>query len=143
MKVDENREDNFKINYQEEVTYYMRNTEGARSRRDKWNQKSYIRSNSHPGLYRTASGNNYVRDSSSFRRDFSRRRSQSGGRFDGAGNRNTSQGRFDGVGNRNTNHKSQERKDDLAVKVSELEKTVSKLVKLYEDNMVKTEFVEE
>ena len=34
MKVDELKEDSFKTNYQEEVTYYLRDTEGARSRRD-------------------------------------------------------------------------------------------------------------
>ena len=72
MKVAENREEPFKKKemtyYQEDTTYYVRNNEDNRSRRDNWRSKSYVRSSSCPGYYRTASRNNYVRDNSSFRR---------------------------------------------------------------------------
>ena len=78
--------------YQEDTTYSVRNGEDNRSRRDDWNSKSYVRSSSHPGYYRTASRNNYVRDNSSFWKGFQARSgSQSGGRFTGAGN-NAKQG---------------------------------------------------
>ena len=79
MKVVENREEPFEK--KEEKTYYMRNGEGNRSRRDNW-----IRSSLPPGFYRTASRNNYVRDNSKFRREYNKNRSQSGGRFAGRNN---------------------------------------------------------
>ena len=62
MKVVENREEPLKTYYQEDTTYRVRNDGGNRSRRDDWNQKSYVRSSSRPGYYRTASRNSYVRD---------------------------------------------------------------------------------
>ena len=75
MKVADNREEPFKkkegtTTYYQEDTYlkYVQNTNGNRSRRDNWQLKCYVRSDSCPGFFRTASRNNYVRNISRFRR---------------------------------------------------------------------------
>ena len=72
MKVVENREEPFKkgiaTNYVDEDTYYVRNGDDNRSKRDNWKPKSYVRSDSRLGFFRTASRIKYVRDNSRFRR---------------------------------------------------------------------------
>ena len=68
MKVAENREQLFKekkgitTNYLDDDTYYVWNTDDDRSRRDNWKPNSYVRSDSHPRFFKTASKNTYVRD---------------------------------------------------------------------------------
>merc|ERR1711867_373855 len=56
MKVAENREEPFKkdiaTNYVDEDTYYVRNADDNRSRRDIWKQERYVRSDSRPGYLR-------------------------------------------------------------------------------------------
>ena len=65
MKVVENREEPFK---NENTTYYIRNTDNNRSRKDNWKSKGFVRSDSHPRFFRTASKNTYVRDNLKFSR---------------------------------------------------------------------------
>ena len=98
MKVAKNREEPFKKKgstttyYQEDTTYYVWNTDDNRSRKDNWKPKSYVRSDSRPGFFRTASRNTYVRDNSRFRKGSNiRHGSQSGGKFTGPRN-NSKQG---------------------------------------------------
>ena len=84
MKVIENQNEVFK---KEDTTYYIQNTDDNRSRRDNWKPKSYVRSDSLPGFFRTASRNTYVRDNSRFRRGSNARSgSKSRGNFTGPGN---------------------------------------------------------
>ena len=89
MRVTERREDPFKeglgTNYvSTEETYYVRNGNDYRSRRDNWSKQRYIRSESKPGYMRTASRGNYVRDDSKFRRgSYMRPSSAQGRKFDG------------------------------------------------------------
>ena len=49
-------------------TYYIKNDNNYRSRRDNWSQNRYVRSESRPGYMRTASRGRYERDDSKFRR---------------------------------------------------------------------------
>ena len=134
MKVVENREEPFKTHYQEDTTYYVKNNEGNRSRRDDLNQKNYARPSSCPAFYRTASRNRYVRDNSNFRRDFNRDRSQSVGKFTAAGNNNKQGMR--------SQSKSQERpKSELFKQVEDLGKAVEKLTKIVESKLVNTQFI--
>ena len=65
MKVIENWNEVFK---NDNTTYYVWNTDDNRSRRDDKKTKGYVRSDSHPRFFRTASRNTYVRDNSRFRR---------------------------------------------------------------------------
>ena len=65
MKVVENREEPFK---NENTTYYVWNTDDNGSRKDNWKSKGFVRSDSHPRFFRTASKNTYVRDNSKFSR---------------------------------------------------------------------------
>ena len=73
MKVTENREEPFRkkdtyyLEDDTDVTYHVWNTDDDRSRRDNW-KKIFVRSESCPGYFRTASRNNYVRDHSKLRR---------------------------------------------------------------------------
>ena len=64
MKVAENRKDSFKEN----KTFYVRNEINI-SRRDNWQNdmkaKGFLRSDSYPKFFKTASKNNYVRERSS------------------------------------------------------------------------------
>ena len=55
----------------------------SRCRRDNWKSKGYVRSDSHPRFFRTASKNTYVRDNSRVDRRGSNARSnlRSGGNF--------------------------------------------------------------
>ena len=73
MKVAENRDEPFKkgieTNYLDEDTYFVRNADDYRSRRDNWKRHKYVRSDSRSGYLRTASRGIYVRDNSSFRRN--------------------------------------------------------------------------
>ena len=68
MKVAENSAEPFKkkegttTDYQEDTNYYVWNTDDNRGRRDNWKPKGYVRSDSHPRFFRTASKNTYVRD---------------------------------------------------------------------------------
>lgn len=58
-KVAENRDEPFKkgieTNYLDEDTYFVRNADDNRSRRDKWKPSKFVRSDSKPGYLRTAS----------------------------------------------------------------------------------------
>ena len=65
MKVDENREEPF-IN--ENNTYYEQNTAYNRSRKDRWNSKKFVRSDSRLGILRTVLQNTYMRDNLKFSR---------------------------------------------------------------------------
>ena len=47
-------------------SYYVQNTDDNRSRRDRWNAKKFVRSDSRPGYFRTVSKNAYVKDNSKF-----------------------------------------------------------------------------
>ena len=84
MKVAENREEPFKngieTNYVGEDVYFVRNGSDNRSRRDNWNRDRYVRSDSKPGYFRTASRGNYVRDNSGFRRNSNVRTGSTQGR---------------------------------------------------------------
>ena len=66
------------------MKYYVRN-DNNRSRYDKWKKdlsaKGFVRSGSHPKFFRTASKNQYVRDSSKLRSN-----SRPGSDFTGPGN---------------------------------------------------------
>ena len=143
MKVVENREEPLRTHFQEDATYYVRNNEENRSRRNNWKPKSYVRSSSRPGFYRTASRNSYERDNSSFRRDFNRNRSQFGGRFTGAGKKAQQ-------GDRNKS-KSQERPKSEMFKmienqqkeIGEIKKQMEKMTKMMESKLMNTQFVEE
>ena len=82
INIAENREEPFQkkesmTHYQEDTTYYVWNTNDNRSRKDNW-KKSFVRSDSRPGFFRTASRNTYVRDNSRFRKGL-----QPGGKFTG------------------------------------------------------------
>ena len=62
----------------------MDNGNDNRSRRDNWNHERYVRSDSRPGYFRTASRGNYVRDNSNFRRNSNvRAGSMPGSKFTG------------------------------------------------------------
>ena len=69
IQVAENLEEPFKKEY---TTYYILNTEDNRSRMDNWRKdlksKGFVRSDSNPRFFRTASKNTYVRDNSKFSR---------------------------------------------------------------------------
>ena len=65
MKLPDNFEELFK---KENTTYYVRNTDDNRSRKDYWKSNGFVRSDSHPRLFRMASNNTYVRDNSKFSR---------------------------------------------------------------------------
>ena len=65
MKVVENCEEPFK---NENTTYYVRNTDDSRSRKENWKSKGFVRSGSHPRFVRMASKNTYVRNNSKFSR---------------------------------------------------------------------------
>ena len=54
MKVVENREELFS---KDTIAYYVQNTEGNRTRKDRWNSKKFVRSDSRPGFFRTLSKN--------------------------------------------------------------------------------------
>ena len=61
MKVVENREELFG---KDTTSYYVQNPDDNRSRKDRWNTKKFVRSDSRPGFFRTASKNAYMRDNS-------------------------------------------------------------------------------
>ena len=63
MKVVENRDEPFSKDI---TSYYVRNTDDNRSRRDRWNAKKFVRSDLRPGYFRTASKNADMRYNSNF-----------------------------------------------------------------------------
>ena len=58
MKVDENCEEPFT---KENNTYYVQNTDDKMSRKDRWSSKKFIRSDSRPEYFMTASKKSYMR----------------------------------------------------------------------------------
>ena len=63
IKVDENCEEPFT---KENNNYYVQNTDDNRSRKDRWNSKKFLRSDSRPGFFRTVSKNTYKSNISKF-----------------------------------------------------------------------------
>ena len=125
MKVVENREEPFK---KENTTYYIRNTEDNRSRMDNWRNdlksKGFVRSDSNPRFFRTASKNTYVRDNSKFSRQGSNFRDNS---RPGSNYRQNSNARS---GSNTKQNKSQGRpKSEMFRKVGNLEKEFEKFKK--------------
>ena len=97
MKVAENREEPFKkdivTNYVDKDTYYVRNADDNRSRRDKWKSSKFVRLDSRPGYLRTASRGTYERENSRYRRASQMRAgSLPGGKFTGSGRNNSNTG---------------------------------------------------
>ena len=146
MKVAENREEPFKkgieTNYVDEDVYFVRNGGDNRSRRDNWNRERYVRSDSRPGYFRTASIGNYMRDNSNFRRGSNMRAGlQPGGKIPGTSRNNSKSGG-------RVQSKTPERKDDNLFKMVKnlevkLDKEMKEMKEIIKGKVINGHFVEE
>ena len=141
MKVVENREEPFKkgiaTNYVDEDTYYVRNGDDNRSRKDNWKREKYVRSESKPGYLRTASRGNYVRDNSSFRRNSNLRTGSMPGKFTGPPRTNSK------TGARIPSRTPERQKSELFKKVENLEKDMKEMKEMLKGKVISGHFVEE
>ena len=151
MKVAENREEPFKekkgttTNYLEDDTYFVRNTEDNRNRRDNWKQTKYVRSDSKPGYLRPSSKGNYVRDNSSYRRNSNvRAGSMPGGKFTGPNRTNSKNGgRFPSKTPERQKSELFKKVENLEKDNKEIKKTMEELKDILKGKVINGHFVEE
>ena len=112
---------------------------------DNWKSKGFVRSDSHPRFFRTASKNTYVRDNSKFSRQGSnfRDNSRPGSNYRQNSNARSGSNNKQG-GNLRGQSKSQERpKSEMFKKVENLEKDMKEIKYILKNKLINTQFVEE